>query len=113
VTSLPPLTEAQLQEKTTALAHARGWLVHHDRPAPDPRQGGALRTVIDGDKGFPDLVLARGGRIIIAELKSEKGRTSQQQEQWLDALGVNTYPSTVTVTVWRPRDWPDIERALR
>ena len=64
--------------------------------------------------GFPDLVLARGGFVIFAELKADKGKTSDDQEAWLLALGGESFQSERTlVVVWRPRDWSTIENAVR
>lgn len=100
------LTEAQLQEKVVTLARARGWKIHHDR-----RQD----LSIAGDVGFPDLVLARKGQIIFVELKSESGRLTRQQEEWLDHLRHPTKGNVETnriVTVWRPSDWSTIEEVL-
>ena len=55
------------------------------------------------EPGFPDevIVLPRTGRLIVAELKSEKGRVSKNQQRWLDAFA--TIPGA-EVFVWRPRD---------
>ena len=39
-----------------------------------------------GNRGFPDLVLVRGPRLLFRELKKEGGRLSEHQEQWRDAL---------------------------
>ena len=101
-----PTSEADFQTQIIALAHLQGGIVHHTRSAMNRR--GQWSTPIQGDKGFPDLVLARGGRIIFAELKSEKGKPTPEQQAWLEALnwGAEAY-------VWRPDDWPDIERTLR
>lgn len=68
------------------------------------------------EPGFPDLVLVRPPRIIYAELKSEKGRLSPAQKEWLDALGAcaggSPWNARMLVAVWRPSDWPHIERQL-
>lgn len=102
------LTEAQLLEKVVALAEAKGWKVHHCRPARTER---GWRTPITGHAGFPDLVLARDGWVIFAELKSESGRLTKQQREWIDQLA-NPDAPTHAVEVWRPTDWPEIEEAL-
>jgi VRR-NUC domain len=58
--------------------------------------------------GFPDLLLVRAERVIAAELKTETGRLTNAQAEWLaafDATGrVETY-------VWRP-SMADAVRAL-
>ena len=87
-----------LTNKVIGLARAYGWLVHHQRPA---RTGRGWRTAIQGDAGFPDLVLARGHRLIFAELKSQRGELSAGQKNWMVTLGDEDWPET---TVWRPSD---------
>jgi hypothetical protein len=60
--------------------------------------------------GFPDEVLCRPPRLVFAELKSEKGKLSAEQEAWLQDLrgvpGVECY-------VWRPSDMAEIAEVLR
>lgn len=101
------ITEADLQAKVIDLARLRGWRIHAERAA---RTATGWRTPIQGHAGFPDLVLARRGRLLIAELKSQRGRLEGHQEEWLDEL---RSVAGVEVHVWRPSDWPDIERTLR
>lgn len=60
--------------------------------------------------GFPDLVLVKPPRLIIAELKTDTGEVMPAQDAWLAELG--QCPSC-EVFVWRPRDWPEVERRLR
>lgn len=63
--------------------------------------------------GFPDWVFTRDGRLIFAELKSEKGKLSPNQEIWIAELklvaGLN---DNVQVFVWRPSDWDEIVSVL-
>ncbi len=60
------------------------------------------------EKGFPDLVLVRGC-VIYAELKTEKGKATKEQEEWLTALKA----ANQEVYLWRPSDRPSIERILQ
>ncbi len=60
--------------------------------------------------GFPDCVLVKGGRLIFAELKSEKGKVSVPQQEWLDALGG---VANVEVYLWRPDDFDEIVKILQ
>ena len=106
-------TEAQLQHTVIELAQALGWLAAHFRAAQTSR---GWRTPVEGDgAGFPDLVLARGargnspGRLIFAELKSDRGTLSPTQVRWLDTLRA----SGCEVYVWRPADIDDITQILR
>lgn len=110
------VTEAVLQEAVIQLAGYYGYLTHHCRPG--RRADGSWRTAIQGDEGFPDLVLcstpsaSAPGRILFIELKSRKGRTTIDQENWLETLracpGVETY-------LWNPKEWSNgtIERILK
>lgn len=99
----PGLSEDQFKDIVIDYAILRGWLVHHSRPA--IARSGRWLTPLQGHKGLPDLVLARGGQVILAELKSDKGRASVEQRAWLGALG--TYGR-----LWRPADWPVIHAEL-
>ena len=82
------------------------WMRHHCRPAQDSH--GHWKTPIQGDPGFPDLVLIRGGRILFAELKNNRGVLSTDQMAWRDRLllaGQEWY-------CWRPRDWDKVKTTL-
>ena len=68
-------------------------------------------TSIHSPRGFPDLVLACQARerVIYAELKTEKGKVSDSQREWLDELtacGQEVY-------LWRPADFEEVARILR
>jgi len=97
------LSEAQFQQQIIELAKLRGWLVAHFRPAMNRR--GVWATPMAGDPGYPDLTLARRGKVIFAELKSEKGKPSDAQLGWLVSLP-NSY-------VWKPSDWDAIVEVLK
>lgn len=102
-----PESEAGFQRAVIDMAHARGWLVAHFRAAQVTRRGGkrwATPVSADG-AGFPDLVLARRGVVMMRELKTERGRVSDMQARWISELGVFG-------KVWRPSDWPEISREL-
>ena len=107
------MTESDLQQNVVDLAHACGWLVHHTRPA--MKRDGTWRTPVQGDKGFPDLVLARRGKIIFLELKSQRGQPTNEQLEWLNRLAPHTgLDLPVVGLVVRPSDWLNgtIEEAL-
>jgi hypothetical protein len=61
------MTERDFQRAVVELARLMGWRVHHTRPALTQR--GRWLTPIQGDAGFPDLVLCRPPRLVLAELK--------------------------------------------
>ena len=106
----PRISEADFQRTVIDYAHLRGWLVAAFRPC-ESRKG--WRTPMQGDVGYPDLTMARGGRVVFAELKSEKGRTSNWQAAWQDALAPTwDFPTQHETHIWRPSSWPEIERVL-
>lgn len=59
--------------------------------------------------GFPDEVLVKPPRVIFAELKTESGKPTRDQQAWLDKL--RECPA-VEVYVWRPSDLDDIALIL-
>jgi heme exporter protein D len=90
------LTEAQFQKKVTDLCDWLRLKWHHET---DSRRS---------KSGFPDLVIAGPTLVIFAELKTETGRVSPAQQEWLDILTMSGTPAYV----WTPSDWPVIERML-
>lgn len=52
--------------------------------------------------------MVRGPVMVAAELKVGNNRVSPPQTAWLLALG----GAGVLAHVWRPSDWPEIERVL-
>ena len=109
--------ERAFQAAVIELAQRLGWRVAHFRATRTVDRQGRHRwqTPVDGDgAGFPDLVLARAGRILFVELKTDRGRLSPAQAEWRDVLELAAWeaPGVVRVRVWRPRDWPEIELEL-
>jgi hypothetical protein len=100
-------SEREFQAKIVDLAKRMGWLVHAERPA---NTEGRWRQPIQGDAGWPDLVLVRDGVMMVVELKAERGRPSPAQRGWLAELG--KVPDLI-VDVWRPSMWDEIEALLR
>jgi len=93
------------------LAQSNSWLVAHFRPA---RTAQGWRTAMTGDKGFPDIVAARNGVHVFAELKTDKGRVSPEQKSWLAALAfVGNARAANHVYLWRPKDWDQIVEVFR
>jgi len=105
-------SETQFQLSVIEYAKLHGWRVAHFRVA---RTARGWRTPVQADgAGFPDLIMTRRGcsegRLVIAELKSKKGKVSKDQRLWLDAF---TMVENVEVYVWRPEDRAEIEEVLR
>ena len=84
------MPEYRLQEHVEAAARQLGYLVYH------------TWTSIRSEPGFPDVVMVKDGRLIIAELKRDGREPEIPQRRWLDAFsqvpGIETY-------VWHGSDW--------
>jgi len=100
-------------DQRRGLAPLLGWKTLHIRPGMVLKDGEvSYRTPVSGDgAGFPDLLLVRPPRIVIAELKSKKGEPSPEQTDWLDILSKVTHPPEVFL--WRPSDINEIVDVLR
>lgn len=102
------MSEAQLQSAIVDFALLRGWLVTF---TPDWMRKQAMAQMNAGHRrgdrpwpkaGTPDLICARAGRLVIAELKSHDGEVKPAQWDWIETAalvpGVEAY-------IWRPEDW--------
>lgn len=98
-----PMSEAELLSNVIDAAGKLKWRVSHFRPARTLRNGvETWVTPMQGDKGFPDLVLARE-RVVWVECKSKYGKLTLEEDEWLTTLtnaGQETH-------VWKPKDWLD------
>ena len=92
------VTERQFTFQLKDLAETLGWLFYHPFLS------------VHSARGYPDCTLVRPPRIIVCELKSEKGQPTAAQHEWLEALqhcpGVEAY-------LWRPSDLDEIVRILQ
>ena len=92
------MTEEQLSKAVHDCALVFGWKCYHTY---DSRRS---------QPGFPDWVMVRD-RVLFVELKSETGRLSIPQQDWLFALG----EANAERYVWFPYHWEngEIEAVLR
>lgn len=95
---IPVLSEAQLRERVVVLAHAYGWKVFS---LPISK----TRRPVKNASGYPDLTLARYGRVLFIELKQEKGVLSEEQLRWMREL-----PDCFVI---RPSNLPALDGMLR
>lgn len=100
------LTEAQFQQQVTQLAELYGWQWAHFRPAMTKY---GWRTSVSGPlgAGFPDLILAKGERLLFVELKASRRKVSGLQDVVLGVLS-----KCAEVYVWRPEQWEEVMEAL-
>ena len=101
------VTEREWQGQVTQAAELLGWSWVAWRPAMTAK---GWRTPVSGPlgKGWPDLTLVRGERLILAELKAEGGRLTPEQRAVLEIIG-----RAVPVYTWRPADLPAVLETLR
>lgn len=101
------VTEDQWEATVVDAAVALGWKVAGFRSA--QLADGHYETPVRHDgKGWPDLLLARD-RLIVVELKTERGQLRPDQREWLHRLEV----AGVEAYCWRPRDWDEALEVLR
>ena len=96
------MLEKDFQKAVMQLANFRGWRIHHTRTV---QVGKNHFTPVVGDRGFVDLVMVHPAYgCIFVELKTDRGRVSQHQVDWLDLLE----KTGMEVHVWRPQNWDEI-----
>jgi len=101
---MTPISEASFLQQVKALAYIHGWAFHHATPSMTSKG----KWITTGAPGFPDLVMAHPERgVIMAELKTTKGKTTAAQDGWMRALAPH-----VECYLWRPEDLTAIERRL-
>lgn len=102
------LAERAFQGQVVGLARMYRWQRIYHAPAGGHRDRVDRQQLPEG-KGFPDLILIKLPRLVVAELKTRTGRIAPEQREWLDvfaALGAEAY-------LWRPADWDEIHDTLR
>jgi len=97
-TAARSISERDLQGQIIELARLMKWKVYF-----------TWRS-LHSPAGFPDLVLVRPPRLIFAELKSEKGKLTAAQDDWLGHL---ERVAGAEVYLWRPSCWEEIAEILR
>jgi hypothetical protein len=100
--ALQGISEREFQDKWVIPAAMKlGWAPYHTH---DSRRS---------FPGFPDLILIRKNRMVVAELKSEKGQLTADQRMWLRLFeGVAEKSENITVHLWRPSDWDEVVATL-
>ena len=93
------MTESELRKIVVDHAIANGWLVFSLPIA-------KTRRPVKNAVGYPDLTLARHGRVLWFELKGETGIVSHAQDEWFRELGEACY-------LIRPGDMATVEYLLR
>lgn len=101
-----PMTEAEFQNRVTAVAEELGWDWLHIGRVGKHVPNGAKGTL---GRGWPDLLLCRGDRLFVCELKEQSAPPpSTDQKRVLSILGM-----AVPAYVWRPTDLALIMQVLQ
>jgi hypothetical protein len=107
---LPPESEAQFQRWVTDCASRMGWSWGHVQKSRVGTKDVWMTAMVGPlGKGWPDLILVRGERVIAAELKKKGGQPTEAQTFVGHLLALAGVP----VYVWRPSDRDAIEATLR
>lgn len=93
-----PTEEQRFQARVVSLARELGWSIVRI-----PNRGQA--TAVFDNKGFPDLMLARPGRVLFIELKAQDGTLSDDQLLWANILKPNWF-------CFRPGDYDLVVETL-
>ena len=97
--------ESPVIQRALDLAPVTHWIINHQRPARQGREGEQWRTATAGHTGFPDLVISHIDRgTLFLEAKGVGGYPSDMQMFWLATLD-NAYAVTID-------HWPTIEAIL-
>jgi hypothetical protein len=92
----PECSEKKFQAHVARLAESHEWEVFH---------------VFDSRRskpGFPDLLMIKGSRLLVCELKVGKNTTTADQDKWLAlfrTVGAEAFR-------WYPADWPALVSTL-
>jgi len=96
---IQPISEDEFTDQVIAVFQLHRWkVVHFDRAR---KKDGSWRTPLRGDPGSPDILAARNGQVLLAELKVGKNKPSQFQSEWLHDCGDHGF-------LWYPKDWDEI-----
>ena len=99
LTDVAVVSETDWRSTLNDLFRCTGWTAYY---IPDSRWATA--------SGFPDLTLRHHtAKVIVAELKTNTGRVTPAQKEWLRAFAA----SGVVAHVWRPRDMELIQNWLQ
>ena len=102
------MNEQQLQHFIRETALTGGWKYNHFSDSRKDVGGGKMVGDPDAE-GFPDLILIKDEQLLAWELKSEKGKLTDAQNDWLFAF---ENVQKVRSDVVRPRDQDYVLKTL-
>ena len=105
------LKETDFASQVEDLFRIFGWRWTHFRPAWSSK---GYRTPIKGHKGFVDYVAVRDGMCLFIELKSGKGKLTDEQAEWaMELKTIADHSLGVMYFEWKPTDWNRIVEILK
>ena len=95
------INEKAFQTIVITTARENGWMVYHTY---DSRKS---------EPGFPDLCMVKNGFIMFVELKTDKGKVTSTQRQWIEQFLIhqNRCQNSI-VEIWRPHIWEEKKKLL-
>lgn len=96
--AVPPIREAEYMRQVIEYAHLMRWKTYHPW------------TSIHSAAGWPDLACLRNNVLAMLEIKSDRGKVTRAQQEWIDALG---RVEIVQSHIVRPADWRFVQELLR
>lgn len=97
------MTEAELLQGVTDALTAYKWRWSHT--------GRSDKAQIMGHAGVPDIIAARNGRVLLVELKTDRGVLSADQLAWMAEFPAPTW--NLTAIVLRPDGYDRFLETLR
>jgi len=104
-------TEKDFQTWVVGILQLFNWPYIHNRAGMNRR--GQWSTPLSGHQGFPDFLAVKDTRVLLIELKSDKGKTSEHQEVWRNALTPAVAEGKVEYYLFRPGDRDKITEILK
>ena len=95
------INEKAFQTIVVTTARENGWMVYHTY---DSRKSAP---------GFPDLCMVKNGFILFVELKTDKGKVTSAQRQWIEQFVRHQHQcQNSIVEIWRPHIWEEKKKML-
>ena len=93
--------EKAFQTIVIATARENGWMVYHTF---DSRKS---------EPGYPDLCMVKNGFILFVELKTDTGKVTTAQRQWIEQfIRHQHHCQNILVEIWRPHIWEEKKKLL-
>ena len=95
------MNEKAFQAIVITTARENGWLVYH---------------TYDSQKsapGYPDICMIKDGFIMFVELKTDKGKVTTAQRQWIEQfIRHQHHCKNFIIEIWRPHIWDEKKKLL-